>query len=214
MIRNIENINDFIRFIQLCAGRTGQLINYTSLANDAGISTQTVKAWLSILESSYIIYRVEPFYENFNKRLVKSPKLYFYDTGITCSLLGIQNETQISSHYLRGALFENFIINEFLKRNFNQGKRNYPYFWQNHRGKEIDCLLVHGEEVLPVEIKSGKTINTHYFANLKYWRKLTNAPDNLGYVVYGGDKSLKSSSGSLIGWQDLEKISFRTAKAD
>lgn len=206
MIKNIENINNFIHFIQLCAGRTGQLLNYASLANDVGISINTVKAWLSVLESSYIVYRMVPFYKNFNKRLVKSPKLYFYDTGIACSLLGIQDETQVTSHYMRGALFENLIINEFLKRNFNRGIRKTPYFWQNHHGKEIDCLLVNGEEILPVEIKSGKTISNHYFDNLKYWRNLTKTPDDWGYVVYGGDKSYKSSIGSFLSWRDIEQI--------
>ena len=205
-IKNIENTNNFIRFTKLCAGRTGQLLNYTSLANDAGISINTVKSWLSILESSYIIYRLEPFYKNFKKRLAKSPKLYFYDTGVACSLLGIQNERQVTSHYLRGALFENLIINEFIKQSFNRGVRNYPYFWQNHHGKEIDCILDNGEEILPIEIKSGKTISNHYFANLKYWRKLTKSPDNWGYVIYGGDKNMKSSSGSFISWRDIEQI--------
>ena len=207
-IKNIENLNDFIGFIQLCAGRTGQLLNYASLANDAGISVPTVKAWLSILESSYIVYRLFPFYKNFKKRLVKSPKLYFYDTGIVCSLLGIQNEMQIRSHYLRGALFENFILNELMKKSFNQGKRHFSYFWQNHHGKEIDCLLVNGESILPIEIKSGKTMSLHYFDNLKYWHKLTQTPEDSGYVVYGGEKTLKTSAGSLISWRDIEEIQF------
>lgn len=208
MIKNIGDINTFIRFIQLCAGRTGQLLNYTSLANDAGISPNTAKAWLSVLESSYIVYRLEPFHKNFSKRLVKSPKLYFYDTGLACSLLGIRDAQQVNSHYMKGALFENLVINEFVKRNLHHGERRYPYFWQDSRGKEIDCLLVDGEAVLPVEIKAGKTISNSYFANLSYWRHLNKLPDSAGYVVYGGEQSLQTSIGSFISWRELDQISF------
>lgn len=206
MIKNIENTNDFVRFLKLCAGRTGQLLNYTSLADDVGISVNTVKAWFSVLESSYIVYRLQPFYKNFNKRIIKSPKLYFYDTGLAASLLDIQDENQLRSHYLRGALFENLIINEFIKQNFNQGIRNYPYFWQDHRGKEIDCLLVERDEITPIEIKSGKTISSHYFDNLQYWRELTKAPQAETYVVYGGDKTLKNNLGILLSWKNLAEI--------
>ncbi len=206
MIKNIGDINSFIQFIQLCAGRTGQLINYTSLANDAGISPNTAKAWISILETSYIVYRLQPYHKNFKKRLVKSPKLYFYDTGVACSLLGIRNENQVSTHFLKGALFENLIINEFIKHEFHRGQRRYPYFWQDSRGKEIDCLFVDGENITPIEIKSGKTISNSYFDNLRYWYQLTGMPDNHGYVVYGGEQSLQTSSGSFISWKHLNQI--------
>ena len=205
-MKNIGDINAFIRFIQLCAGRTGQLLSYASLASDAGISPNTAKAWLSILESSYIVYRLQPYHRNFNKRLVKSPKLYFYDTGVACSLLGIRTEDQISLHHMRGALFENLIINEFIKDNLHHGERHQAYFWQDSQGKEIDCLLVDGEKALPIEIKSGKTINNSYFANLKYWRNLAKMPDDYGYVVYGGEKSLQTSIGSFISWKHLDRI--------
>jgi predicted AAA+ superfamily ATPase len=207
MIKNIDDINAFIQFIQLCAGRTGQLLNYTRLANDAGISPNTAKSWISILETSYIVYRLQPYHRNFNKRLVKSPKLYFFDTGLACSLLGIRDESQVNLHYMKGALFENLIINEFIKRDFHRGERRYPSFWQDSRGKEIDCLLVDGETIVPVEIKSGKTISDSYLTNLKYWRKLAKIPEDQGYVVYGGDRSLQTNMGSFISWQQLDHIS-------
>jgi hypothetical protein len=191
---------------QLCAGRVGQLLNYTGLANDAGISPNTAKAWLSILESSYILYRLQPFHRNFNKRLVKSSKLYFYDTGIACSLLGIHDENQVNLHYMKGALFENLIINEFIKHNFNRGEYRLPYFWQDSRGKEIDCLLVDGEKIVPIEIKSGKTISNSYFDNLEYWHQLAATPKEQGYVVYGGDQSLQTSAGSFVSWRELNRI--------
>ena len=208
MIKNIGDINAFIQFIQLCAGRTGQLINYSSLANDAGLSPNTAKAWISILETSYIVYRLQPYHKNFNKRLVKSPKLYFYDTGLACSLLGIRNESQVNTHYLKGALFENLVVNEFVKREFHRGERRYPFFWRDSRGNEIDCVLVEGEVMLPVEIKSGKTISDSYFENLQYWRRLANMPEDQGYVVYGGEQSLQTSKGSLISWKHLDRISY------
>jgi predicted AAA+ superfamily ATPase len=206
MIKNIGDINAFIQFTQLCAGRIGQLLNYASLANDAGISPNTAKSWLSILESSYILYRLQPYHRNFNKRLVKSPKLYFYDTGVACSLLGIREQEQVNLHYMKGSLFENLILNEFIKRSFNRGENRQPYYWQDNHGKEIDCLLVNGEKVTAIEIKSGKTISISYFENLNYWRSLTTLPENQEYVVYGGDQSMQTSAGTLISWKDLDRI--------
>lgn len=205
-IKNILDLNAFIQFLQLCAGRTGQLLNYASLASDSGISPNTAKAWLSVLEASYIIYRLRPYHKNFNKRLVKSPKLYFYDTGLACSLLGIRDASQVHTHFLRGALFENLVMNEFIKRAFNRGERLYPYFWQDSRRREIDCLLTAQGALTPVEIKSGKTISSSYFDNLKYWRRLAGMPQSAGYVVYGGDVSLQTSDGFLVSWKHLDQI--------
>ena len=212
LIKNIGDINAFIQFIRLCAGRIGQLLNHTSLASDAGISPNTAKAWISVLESSYILYRLQPYHRNFSMRLVKSPKLYFYDTGVACSLLGIRAENQVNLHYMKGALFENLVINEFIKRNFNRGENRQPYFWQDSHGKEIDCLLENAdkdhpsEEVTPVEIKSGKTMSSSYFDSLKYWRRLVSLPEDQGYVVYGGDQSMQTSAGVFISWRHLERI--------
>jgi predicted AAA+ superfamily ATPase len=206
LIKNIGDINAFIQFTRLCAGRIGQLLNLTGLANDAGISPNTAKAWLSILESSYILYRLHPYHNNFNKRLVKSPKLYFYDMGVACSLLGLHDENQVNLHYLKGALFENLIINEFIKRNFHRGENYQPYFWQDSHGKEIDCLLIAGEKITPVEIKSSKTMSTSYFDNLKSWRPLVNMPQGQSYVVYGGDESMQTSAGTFVSWRQLERI--------
>lgn len=206
LIKNITNLNMFIRFIQLCAGRVGQLINHTGLANDAGISPNTAREWLSVLESSYILYRLQPYHQNFNKRLVKSAKLYFYDTGLACSLLGIRREEQVDLHYLKGPLFENLVINEFIKRRYNRGENYHPFFWQDHHGKEIDCLLENGARIVPVEVKSGRTFSPSYFDNLKYWYQLPGREHDKGYVVYGGDESFQTSSGGLVSWRDLEKI--------
>ncbi len=210
LLKNISDLNTFVQFVQLCAGRTGQLLNYNSLANDAGISPNTAKAWLSVLETSFVVYRLRPYHQNFNKRLVKSPKLYFYDTGLACNLLGIQTADQVNTHYLKGALFENLVLNEFVKRTLNQGQRQYPYFWRDSNGNEIDCLLVDGEQVTAVEIKAGKTITESYFRNLRYWQKLlegspTPKPGK-NVVVYGGDTSLHMGNGRLVSWQALETV--------
>ena len=208
MIKNIGDINAFIQFTQLCAGRIGQLINYAGLAYDAGISPNTAKTWVSILESSYILYRLQPYYRNFNKRLVKSSKLYFYDTGVACSLLGIRDEAQVGLHYMKGALFENFIVTDFTKRYAHRGENNQPYFWQDNHGKEIDCVLVDGEKIIPVEIKSGKTMSMSFFDNLRNWQKLASLPNEQGYVVYGGEQSIQTSAGKLVSWRDLKQITI------
>ena len=207
LTKNIGDINAFIQFTRLCAGRIGQLLNFTALANDAGISPNSAKAWLSILDSSHILYRLQPYHNNSNKRLVKSPKFYFYDTGVVCSLLGLHDENQVNLHYLKGALFENLIITEFIKHNFHRGENFQPYFWQDSHGKEIDCLLIAGEKITPVEIKSSKTMSTSYFDNLKSWHALVNVPQDQGYVVYGGDESMQTSAGTFVSWRQLERIS-------
>jgi len=207
LLKNIADLNAFIQFTQLCAGRTGQLLNYSSLANDAGISVNTVKAWLSVLETSYIVYRLYPYHKNFRKRLVKSPKLYFYDTGLVCSLLGIRQAEQVNTHFLKGALFENLIINEFIKRAWNRGERRHPYFWRDSRGQEIDCLLSYGTKLTPVEIKAGRTMIDGYFKNIVSWRRLAGAEEaEPGYVVYGGDLSLQTSHGRFVSWRQLDQI--------
>jgi len=206
LLKNIGDVNAFIQFTRLCAGRIGQLLNLAGLASDAGVSPNTARAWLSVLESSYILYRLQPYHRNFNKRLVKAPKLYFYDTGVACSLLGVRDASQVTLHYLKGALFENLIITEFIKRNVHRGEVRPPYFWQDNHGKEIDCLLVNGEKVTPVEIKSGKTLSISYFDNLKYWRPLAGLPEEQGYVVYGGEQSLQTSAGAFVSWRDLDRI--------
>ncbi|MCK5838673.1 MAG: ATP-binding protein, partial [Bacteroidales bacterium] len=148
-IKNITDLNLFSRFIRLCAARTGQLLNLSSIATDCGISHSTARSWLSILEASYIIYLLKPHHSNFNKRLVKMPKLYFYDSGLLCSLLGIININQLRTHYLRGGLFENMVISEILKYYFNRGIEPPVYFWRDKHGHEIDCLIDMGDDLLP-----------------------------------------------------------------
>ena len=205
-IKNIENLNSFSNFLQLCAGRAGQLLNLNSLATDAGISPNTAKSWLSILEASYIIYYIQPYHNNYNKRIIKAPKLYFYDTGLVCSLVGISSPQQVNTYYSKGALFENMIINELLKNKIHNGQVPRFYFWQNKTKQEIDLIVDTANKPVPVEIKSGMTMSDSYFSNLKYWQKLTGEESKNMNVVYGGDINLSTSNGSYISWRSLNKI--------
>ena len=203
-LKNIENLNSFSMFLKLCAGRIGQVLNIQAIASDAGISPNTAKAWLSVLEASYIIHFLQPHHKNYNKRLIKSPKLYFYDTGVACSLLGLENVSQLTSHYLKGGLFENFIINEFIKRRLNAGKNSNTFYWLSKDQKEIDLLIEEADGLIPIEIKSGQTRNASFFSNLIYWQKLSGQTENLS-VIYGGTENLKTTAGNYIGWKNSAK---------
>jgi len=205
-IKNIGDLNTFKTFMELCAGRTGQILNIDSLASDAGVALNTAKSWLSILEASFIIYQLRPHHKNYNKRLIKRPKLYFYDTGIACFLLNIQSQTQLESHFLRGALFENMVINQFTKFALNKALSPSLYFWRNNHGKEIDCIIDRGEKLIPIEIKSGKTYTKDFFKGLNYWNKLSGQDPDHSFVVYGGDMNEKLPQGNLVSWDNLKAI--------
>ncbi|MDP3358436.1 MAG: ATP-binding protein [Lutibacter sp.] len=194
LIKNIANLIAFERFIKLCAGRIGQLLNMNSLAVEVGVDTKTISAWIGVLETSFVLFRLQPHHKNFNKRLVKMPKLYFYDTGLAASLLGIQNSNQLELHPFRGALFENMVIVDFLKNRFNKAKPNNLYFWRDNTGNEIDLLMDNGTEIIPIEIKSGQTITNDYFKSILYWNKLAKTIG--GYVIYGG-KTLQKRSNAI-----------------
>lgn len=199
-IKDITDLSRFVKLIKLCAGRIGQLLNMSSLATECGVSIPTVNSWLSVLQSSYIVYPLQPDFQNFSKRLVKTPKLYFYDTGLACSLLEIKNAAQVATHYLRGGLFENMVVNEFIKRSFNKGDRPSFTFWRDSNGNEVD-LLVHEEgRTRAVEIKSGETYNSDWFKGLRYWSKLSGEDSRNSRVVYGGSEQRTTSDGILTPW--------------
>lgn len=210
-VRQVKKITDlalFQRFLRLCAGRTGQVLNLSSLALDCGISHSTVNSWLSVLETSYIIFLLKPHHKNFNKRLIKMPKLFFFDPGLACYLLGIESEQQLQTHYLRGALFESMIISEFIKYRLNRGLDSNCYFWRDKTGHEIDCIIEAAGRLIPVEIKSGETVKSNFFDGLKYWNNLSGQDPEQTVLVYGGDKKEKRSSGTVLGW----KKSYETLK--
>ena len=205
-IKNIGNLSNFSRFLSLCAGRIGQLLNIDSLASDVGIATNTAKEWLSILEASYIIYTLKPHHKNFNKRLVKRPKLYFYDTGLACNLLQINSVNELDMHFAKGNLFENFILTELLKKRFNNAKTSNLYFWRDHHGKEIDCIIEKANSLVPIEIKSSKTYQKEHFKNMNYWNKLSDNSKDNSYLVYAGNESDHLAYGNLMSWKHLNKI--------
>lgn len=203
LLRNISDMSQFVRFLKLCAGRVAQLLNVASLASESGISVPTANAWLSILETSYTIFLLRPYYKNFNKRLVKSPKLYFCDTGLVASLLGLEETKQMETHYLRGELFENMVVAEFVKRAYAQGREPNLYFWRDSNNEEVDLLSEQGMDLECYEIKSAATMHSDYFASLKTFAKAAQLDTNRLHVVYGGEQNIQTSNGDYISWQNL-----------
>jgi len=205
-VRSIVNISDletFARFVRLCAGRSGQILNLQSLGNDCGIDSKTAKRWLCILETSFIIKLLRPYHKNFNKRLIKSPKLYFIDSGLLCYLLGINKPEELLSHSSRGAIFESWVIAELYKSYYHAGKQPGMYYFRDSNDNEIDLLVDSGSKVLPIEIKSGQTINTDFFKGLEYWRKLTGLLDSPAALIYGGDNATCFKGVTVLPWYML-----------
>ena len=202
---NISNHLLFDRFIKLCAGRTGQLLNMNNLAIETGVDNKTVAAWISILESSYIIFRLQPHFRNFNKRLVKTSKLYFYDTGLLANLLGIRDKSQVRHHPLYGSLFENLVISEFLKTVRHLALPVDLYFWRDNTGHEIDLLLEGAGFMLPIEIKAGKTITSEFFTNLQFFQKISTL--NNSVLIFAGDELQKRSNGiQVMPWHRISEL--------
>lgn len=203
LLKNIENLTNFVRFIKLCAGRIGNVLNISSLANDADISVNTVKSWLSLLEASYILYFVQPFSGNINKRLIKSPKLYFYDTGLVCSLLGLEKQKQIETFYLKGNLFENFVFSELVKSRFNAGLSLNYYFLRDTKGIEVDCVSEKVNNVNLLEIKMSATLSQSHFNNLKSVKQLF--PKTTDYVIYSGKQEPIYQQVQFFNWKNIDK---------
>ena len=195
-LKGIENLIVFERFLRLCASRVGQLLNKNSLAVEVGVNSKTIESWIGLLEASFIVYRLKPHHKNFNKRLVKMPKMYFYDVGLVSALLGIQNVKQLDLHPLKGSIFENFVLMELLKQQYNDGKPDNLFFWRNNTGQEVDVLIDKGLELIPLEIKAGNTITREYFKGINYWNKLSK--NNGGYIVYAGEDYQKRSDNTEI----------------
>ncbi|NHB68946.1 ATP-binding protein [Perlabentimonas gracilis] len=205
LIKNITNLIAFEKFLRLCAGRVGQLLNMNSLAIESGVDGKTIASWIGVLESSFIVFRLQPHHVSFNKRIVKMPKLYFYDTGLACSLLGIGSPHQVSTHYAKGSLFENLVIAELVKHRYNKGENHNLFFWRDNIGHEVDILADTPNGILPIEIKAGSTINENFFKGIEFWKKLTGS--NRGIVVFAGDTKQERSSGiSIVPWLNLRSI--------
>ena len=205
-VRELVNVGDleaFRLFVRLCAGRNGQLLNLSGLASDAGVTHTTARRWLSILEASFLVVRLRPHHRNFNKRLVKSPKLYFLDTGLLCYLLGIGSPAELRLHAARGNVFESFVLSELLKARLHRGDEAELYFWRDAAGHEIDFVIADGEDLTPVEVKSGQTVAGDFFAGLRFWRTLAGDPAAPAALVYGGDRSFRREGFTVYRWSDL-----------
>lgn len=202
-IVNVGDIETFGRFVRLCAGRSGQLLNLSSLATDCGVTHTTARRWLSVLEASFLIYLLRPHHRNFNKRVIKSPKLYFIDSGLLCQLVRIQSPDNLKIHSMRGAIFEGFVVAEFLKQFLNNGLSPDLYFWRDSQGNEVDVLVETAGKIIPVEIKSGETVASDFFKGIGYWKKLNEPQKVPTALIYAGNESFSRSETMIYSWQQL-----------
>jgi hypothetical protein len=201
-IINVSNLSAFQRFMRLVAGRIGQLINYTSIANELGHELKTIKSWFNILEASFVIFFLQPHHKNYSKRIVKTPKLYFYDTGLACSLLGIKNEDEMKLHWAKGAIFENMIIADIMKNYLNQGQVPSLFFWRDSTGNELDCLIEEALKIKCAEIKSSTTLHPDFFKGLNYYKDLSKIKEESLYLVYGGNKNVRRKEATVLSWKN------------
>ena len=201
----VKDIRLFQNFLGLCATRAGQLLNLNSMANECGISQPTAKSWLSALENSYILFQLFPYHENFSKRIVKTPKLYFYDTGLLCYLLKINNVEQLVTHPVKGNLFENMMIAEYVKRINHKNNFQDVWFWRDSAGHEVDLIIQDGQQLNIAEIKAGQTVFSDMFNGLIWWENLSGRKDLHKTLVYGGNEQQKRSLGEVIPWKEFGK---------
>ena len=202
-IINVQNLTAFRHFVMLCAGRVGSEFNSTALSQDVGVSSQTIANWISILETSYTAFRLQPFFRNIGKRLTKTPKLYFYDVGLACWILGIRNETDVMTHPLRGNLFENMVVVEMLKQRYNCGETPNLYFYRDKSQREVDIVAVNGMKLSGFEVKSGSTFHPEWVNNLNYFRSIMPEDVISTCVVYAGDIQQNSQFNGLINYRNL-----------
>jgi predicted AAA+ superfamily ATPase len=199
----VRDLSQFQRFVKMCAARSGQLLNLTSLGADCGLSANTAREWLSVLEASYLVTRLQPHHQNFGKRLVKSPKLYFLDVGLMAWLLGIRDANTLDTHAARGALFETFVVSELIKQRFNQGQASDLHFWRDSAGHEVDVLLETPAGLQAIEIKSGSTFAADWIKSLKKWQTLAGSDALTPQLVFGGTGLYERQDCQVIGWQNL-----------
>jgi predicted AAA+ superfamily ATPase len=202
----VRNLTQFQTFVKMCAARSGQLLNLTSLGADCGISSVTAKQWLSVLEASYIVSLLQPHHRNFGKRLVKAPKLYFCDVGLAAWLLGIRDATSLDTHAARGALFETYVVSELMKQRLNAGQPRDLYFWRDSAGNEVDVVIESAQGLQAIEIKSGSTFASDWTDGLKKWQKFAGDESIQPSLVYGGTDSHEREGVQVWGWPALGKL--------
>ena len=200
---NIKDLSKYQIFIRLCAGRIGTEFNASVLSNEVGVSVPTIHEWLSTLEASYIVFRLPPFFRNVGKRLIKTPKIYFYDTGLLCFLLGIENANHLQTHPLRGAIFENMVVLEFLKNRFNAGKLSNLYFYRDKSQREIDIVQEFADTFKAYEIKSASGFHSDFMNNLNYLKNILDEKLTSTQVIYDGDMELNSSKNGVVNFRNI-----------
>ena len=200
---SVRNLGQFQTFLKMCASRTGQLINLTSLGADCGISAVTAKQWLSVLETSYIVTLLRPHHSNFGKRLVKTPKIYFLDSGLAAWLMGIRSAETLETHAARGALFESWVVSELYKKRLNGGLPIDLYFWRDNTGNEVDLIIEKEKGLQPIEIKSGSTYASDWSQGLKKWQALAKNSSLEPAILYGGESNFERESLQVWGWRDV-----------
>lgn len=205
-ITHVGDLRSFRQFLMLCAGRIGQIMNFSSLGNDIGVSYKTIVRWVSILESTNIAILLQPYYKNFNKRVIKSPKLYFNDPGLASFLLGIKSPLDLKSHYARGALFENLIISEVAKSFYNSGTEPPIYFWRDGSGTEIDLLVEYRSRLHAIEIKSGKTFSSDFLGTIKDFCKFSGSDPKDAALVYGGEDRQSRNGTAILPWTHINEL--------
>lgn len=202
----VRDLSAFQRFLRMCAARSGQLLNLSGLANDCGVTHNTARAWISVLEASYLVYLLRPHHANFGKRLVKTPKLYFTDPGLAAWLLGIENSDQLSTHSLRGGLFETWLVADLLKARFNLGLASNLFFWRSRAGLEVDVVAERGENLIAVEVKSGQTLSRDFFKSIEKWQELAADSTTDSWLVYGGKTTHKRKKVRILSWTDISAL--------
>ena len=195
-IMKVKDLMQFQRFVRACAGRIGQLLNLEGLCNDIGISSNTAKEWILILEASFILIRMQPYFENFGKRIVKSPKLYFTDVGLATYLLGIENTAQLARDPLRGNLVENLVVLELIKSRLNRGLDPQLYYFRDAHGHEVDLVFQAGHKLVPIEIKASQTFNRDFLKNLDFFQSLVKERSDRGFLIYAGTQ--EQAVGSVV----------------
>lgn len=211
---NVQDLSTFQRFLRLCAGRSGQLLNLSALAGEAGIAQSTARAWMSVLEASDLVYLLPPYHRNFGKRLVKSPKLYLVDVGLACWLLGIRSVDVLGLHPLRGALFETWVLGEFLKTRLNAGQPPDLYFWRDNNGLEADLVFEVAGRLQTVEIKSGRTVTPDYIRAGQQAARFAGDTALPPWLIHGGEQNHERSSVKVVGWQALATLDKTLATGD
>ncbi|MBF0503045.1 MAG: ATP-binding protein [Candidatus Riflebacteria bacterium] len=204
-VLQVRELGSFQKFVRLCASRTGQILNLSALGAECGITHNTAKAWISVLEASYILVLLHSFHRNFGKRLVKAPKLYFLDPGFAAWLIGLKDSEHLCIHSHRGALFETLVVSELIKTRWNYGLSHNLFYWRDHIGNEVDLIFEDGESVVPIEIKSGKTILDEAFRGLRHFRKISDEKSGAAFLIYGGEEEYHREEFTLLPWQKSRK---------